>query len=428
MWFHILLSVIAFNSAFLYTDQAGFLILGFPLPLIMLFLHKLPQNSYIKAGWWWGIAVFGIHFYWLFDVMMKHSQAAWWLCSLCYGVTVAYFSLFSALWLGATAMLMSIFIKQRDSLYIVLALFIITSIGYWFFLENWIFFPLGLGMGYPCINPLIPLTSYTWFLKLLMLYGLLCGGALHVNAPVLPIGYVPPVINRVKNTHVTWNCSSSVIGQKIFHELTNINQKECKLLVAPESMFFFPLNECSEVINSWNAIMNEDTHFFVGSVLSEKSNMFQSVFWLHRSLIMKVYVKKILMPFVEKTPEIWQKYLTLFKGIFLSNTAIAEFSDRVDIISSVPITDVFEIDDKMNKNICIIPKICLEFFLLGRAYFQKYQNPHKHNVVFFFANDSWFCPMFRSILYNLVVLKAHLIYLPVLYIGHFECRLIALNS
>ena len=242
----------------------------------------------------------------------------------------------------------------------------------------------------------------------------------------LDMQYVAPVANRVKNANAAWRKSPEGMGQKIFQELdpfvvrravrlvsNHTNENSTHLLLSPESMFPFPLNHYPEIVRLWSNVIPDESHFLLGGIYEKEGRSYQSVFWLHRSLIINVYVKKSLTPFVEKIPEGWRCFASLREG-FLANTV--ELSDGAEESES----DCFDIGVQLR----VVPRVCLEFFFVSRADFDRHRTPDKTVLVAFFANDSWFCPFFRSILYRLVCIKQAAIQLPVVYVGHFGMEIL----
>jgi apolipoprotein N-acyltransferase len=147
----------------------------------------------------------------------------------------------------------------------------------------------------------------------------------------------------------------------------------------------------------------------VGSVIERRGQYFQAVFWLHKSLIINFYVKKLLTPFVEKMPATWKK-IQFLKKPFIGDTV--EFCDGKNGFGA----EFFDIG-----NLRVVPRICLEFFFCKPGDFDEIRKGH-HNVwVFLFANDSWFDKYFRKLLFLSAKLKANYINLPVVYSGHFDC-------
>lgn len=395
MWLHILLSALAFNVAFVFPDCVGFLILFSPLPLVILLGTKPGPWVGFKAGWWWGVCVFGVHFTWLLELLLVHSKASWLLSGMIYLAVVTYFALSSACWLLLALGFGSILV------------FIMTSIGFWLCIEHWIFMLPGLGTGYPFLNPCIPLSSYTTFLKLISCVSIL-------TCPV-NIVYVAPVINRIKNTTAVWRTNPNAVGHKVYHQLCKHQDVSPQsFYVAPETMFPFPLNHYPEVVDLWCGAMPCASHFFVGSILEERGKLYQAVFWLQQSPIINVYVKKILTPFVEKIPDMW-KDIKILRNFFLAGCQ--DFCDDTKYTVHGD-TDFFDVTPRLR----VVPRICLEFFFQRSDEFEQYKDHSKKTIILFFANDSWFNNFFRTILYRLLVIKAHRIGLPVVYVGHFGCK------
>lgn len=397
MLLHILLSAAACNLAFFSPDHIGFLVLFAPLPLLHFFYSFPSPWTGFKAGWWWGLCIFGFHFTWLLELLLRHTAASRVVCWSLYVLVVSYFALGSACWLWITALL-----SQR---YRILPAFVCSSILYWYYIERWIFVLPGLGTGYPFLNPCIPLASYTLFLRMISV------ASLSVASPVakpVNVAHILPVINRVKNITAGWRASPQGVAHKIHYQLSVHERSD--VYVTPESMFPFALNQHPELIRFWATALPQAGHLFIGSIFQKGDARYQAVYWLQQNLIINLYVKKMLTPFVENIPTAWRNVPKL-KQLFLKDGT--EFCDE-SVSESVEYFDV-------TPTLRIIPRICLELFFLNRTDFEQYQDPSKNIKIFFFANDSWFNEFFRKLMYNFVTIKSHRIGLPIVYIGHFGC-------
>lgn len=403
----IILSAALFNGAFFFSDYLGWLVIFFLVPLGFFFIRKNSSIVTIKAGFLWGLLVFGGHFTWLFDVLMSHSRAPWWLCAVMTLVVVIYFSLSSICWFAATRALYD----WSKSILFALG---ISALGYWLFIEYLILWPARLGYGYPFINPCIPLASYKLFLRIIACIFGLTPITYNTHEKIV---YIPPVVNKIKNSRAPWATDPNGVGRQIYKALYAHGKQteEPVFLLAPESMFSFPLNNYPDIIQLWSRALPARQHFFIGTVYAEQGRQYQAVFWLQAGLIIKIYVKKCLTPFVERIPKSWRGFAGA-KQAFM--TGSQEFSDELITSTHNLIDTIFEPDETTR----FIPQICLEFFMCGGARsFDHLRAPKKNTKILFCANDSWFNRPFRDILYKLSVLKAQLIGLPVVYVGHCGC-------
>jgi apolipoprotein N-acyltransferase len=399
VWYLIGLSALMFNLAFFFSDYCGFLILFFLVPLAYCTIFT--QHAW-RDGFMWGLCVFGLHFSWLFLVIIRHSAAHWVMAVLIYAVIVVLFSLSSGAWLWISA---KFFIGWRKVIW-----FLMTSWVYWFIALDWIVCPFGLP-GYPFLNPLIPLAAYRQFLRIISLCMVMFTNRQVPGNELIPhIHYCPPVVNRVVNATAVWKKSAYGVGQKIYAQLQNLHKSlpgTTRLLVTPESMFCFPLNYYPSIITQWGSVLADTDHLLMGSVIEQQGRFFQAVFWLHKGLIIKFYVKKLLTPFVEKMPDSWKSIQPL-KSPFIGN--LAEFCDDAQGVGA----EFFDIGSMR-----VVPRICLEFFFCKPHDFDTVRTTDRSVWVFLFANDSWFDCFFRRILFLSARLKANYINLPVLYSGHF---------
>ncbi len=391
-----------FNLAFFFPEQCGFLILFFLIPLGLVVATT--RHAW-RVGFSWGLCIFVLHFSWLFLVMLRNSDAAWWLAVAVYLFVVAAFSATSGCWLWITSLVTT---GWKRALW-----FVFTTIGYWSVAVNWIVRPLGLE-GYPFINPLLPLTVYRPFLKCVALAAMIVGRPCsHPRHDLSSVVYCAPVVNRVVNAQAPWRTNAQAVGKRIYDELINLHavNSQNKLYVTPESMYCFRLNYHPEIVTMWSSVLLPDEDLLMGSVIERAGRYYQAVFWLRKSLIINFYVKKLLTPFVEKIPD----YLKTFEPLkqpFLGNAV--EFCDGEQGFG----TEFFDIGPHLR----VIPRICLEFFFCSAHDFDAVRVTDRDAWIFVFANDSWFDRYFRKILFLTAVLKANYSGLPVLYSGHFGCH------
>jgi hypothetical protein len=393
-----------FNLAFFYPEYCGVLILFFLMPLGGV-VRVSPHAG--RDGFVWGLCTFGPHFSWLLLVVLRHSSAHWLLAVLIYSVVVAIFSLSSGLWLWGAARFFS---GARRLFW-----FVSLSLVYWFVVVDVIVWPLGF-RGYPFINPLVPLAAYRPFLRIVSLCAMMAVGKQATVGDVANLEYCPPVVNRVVNADAVWRRSPYGVGQKIYEELTRLHAaqtplQQAKIWITPESMFCFSLNYYPSIIAQWDGAMGREDHLLMGSIIEREGRYFQAVFWLHKGLIIKFYVKKLLTPFVEKMPPTWRSISTLKKA-FIGDTV--EFCDGVDGCGA----SFFDMGDKLR----VVPRICLEFFFCQPHDFDTVRDGDHTVWIFLFANDSWFDRYFRKTLFLSAQLKANYVQLPVVYCGHFGCH------
>lgn len=364
----------------------------------------------VQLGALWGLTVFGFHFSWLYLVFYRYFSSSFIVPSLVYCFWVVYFTATVVGWFALTAWI-SVRVRMRWMVGIG------TTLLYWLFIVWGSLAPLCFGVaGYPFINPCIPLATQHWFLSFVCACGCLCGiygggAGRHQQIPDA-VGYVKPCYRRVelRDKQASW------LAHKLANSIRLLNT-ECKntkgavdcVLVAPETSFPYALNLLPECLNIIGEALEKDQHLLLGSIYQRGDDLFQTVYWIERRLINTFYVKKILAPFSERVPTFW-RWLIHFAPL-----GAFEFSDKTEGQGA----DVFE----MKNGFEVQPRICFEFFFLP---YNKMVCACEDSTraTFFFVNDSWFDFVFRSILYNLAVLKTHMCGLPMVYIGHYGCNVI----
>jgi hypothetical protein len=360
--------------------------------------------------------VFGAHFTWLFLVLARHSSAGSVVSFLLYCLVVGYFSLSSGGWFAVTSWACRMIVRGWYLGCVgQMILVAMLTLLYWSVGINYLVRPLGLP-GYPFLNPLIPLASYAWFLRVVTWCMIWVHGGMIPQLPLTSV-YCPPVINRVINADALWHNHPEEVGRRLYYALRNsltTGPTKPLLCLSPESTFAFPLNQYPHLCAQWKHALPEGINFLIGSVLERAGRYYQAVFWLHEGLIIKFYVKKIHVPFIEYTPPLWT-FVKTIKSRFLRHTS--EFSEQTDGVGEA----YFDI-----ARYRIVPRICLEFFFCQRNDIFSLYHPARSLWLCAFVNDSWFDHFFRRNLFLLAQLKAAIIGAPVIYCGHFGCEKIIL--
>lgn len=401
--FIILLSALLFSVAFFLPDQLGIMIIP-SLALLILYFYYHNESKvtiHMYNGFFWGIIVYGLHFLWLLNLLLNKSHASKNLSYFLYGFITIYFSLISACLFIIIKMLFILTKRLAcNPILTTLSITISAMIGYFYSIHHYSLWFLDKNMGYPFIDPLVPLTRIICFFCMLMIE----------NNSFNQIAFVKPAHFYEYSKKATY---------EIFHNLDKSNPTKKEITyVAPESAYQYSLNKQQEIINFWSHQIPEQSNFFIGSHYLDKNNkLYQAIYWIQKSRIKKIYVKKHCVPLVEKMPKFLKRY-TLLKQLFIKNKR--EFS-------SGKTTTVFSV----TPEITIIPQICSEFFFrsLKQEIIHIKNNYQKTNIyIFLFVNDSWFVDYFKKIMENVTYLKALEFKIPILFIGHTHYKKIAFVS
>ncbi|MCK4651004.1 hypothetical protein KAT08_02390 [Candidatus Babeliales bacterium] len=363
----------------------------------------MPSFKRCYHGALWGLVVFLIHFIWLYELLVSKSNATFLQATLIYFFVIFYAFILSSLW----------FLIFRWFG------FIISTIFFYFFLQNYSLWFLGRVEGYPFLNPFIPLAKYKWFLYL---YSLIFCFSLpqqyNFKKNDFKFFYLKPTFNSFDKKGK--KISASILGQNIYHELCKLDlekySSECKnlIIVSPETFYPFCLNKNLEHVKLWGCALPDNAHFLLGSqriVLEcDSTKIFQTVYWLNKGRIKNFYDKKHCVPFTEKLPSRW-KYFKWACNMFLKEKG--EFDSGCDKEG----VDFFEISDDM----VIIPQICSDIFFTKIVFEKNYK--FKNKILCFFVNDSWFLGYFKKIMENLGQIKSIEYGIPLIYISHEKCIL-----
>ncbi len=367
-------------------------------------IHNRLKGAFLAAsfykqiamrGFVWGLMIFCFHFHWLAQALVKHAGISITLTAALLVPLVSYFSLLTALW----------FCAMRWACMRRAWLLAPVSVAFWYLLDAYGLVLFGMRMGYPFINPCLPLMHYRWALVLLGLF-MPTQPTLHdTTALVERLCFVPPVVNRAWCYGESWTRSPHAVVHRLCKQIS-FEREHNAVLVSPESTVLFPLNKYKALVRTLSPETNDQMVYILGS-LGEKHGLVEQVaHCLQRGLIIKTYVKKILVPFAEQTPPAWQWLQGLRRRL-----APGYAEGRAGGYEA-------GYDEPLLIAGCHVRlALCLEFF----------EQPvralccPKTDVVMALINDSWYGPLFREWLFLLGILKSHVSGRLVVYIGHFGC-------
>ena len=415
-----------FSFSFIFIKSLGFLII--PAFILLFFLIKdlKKPNQTILYGALWGIIVFGLHFAWLYELLIFKTGASFCLATSLYLFILFYSGLLSSIYFLITKKLFNLsknYFPYKILFNIKCFFLISTSLFFYFIERNFLFF-LEKNAGYPFLNPLIPLAKYKWFLFLYSLIFSFNQAPINKITPTFfrdnKIIHLKPVIksynNKFSEEHTsveTFNVNVVTAGQMVYHQLASLNlNKYVKrykniILLAPETYFPYSLNKNKNIIKLWSNVLPENTYFFLGSqrkheISNNSYKIMQSIYLLKSGRIIDYYDKKHRTLFAEKIPSTYKKYKWSSK-LFLSGKKKFHVGGQIDKRFYFP------------GGLNIVPKVCSELF-----YKIDMQNINRADFIFFFANDSWFMPYFKQVMKNLTALIACEVRLPVFYINHSD--------
>jgi apolipoprotein N-acyltransferase len=392
LWRITLLSALAYNLAWLCLPVCAWLVVP---SIIALCWVDGDQKSLFCAGLSWGFIVFGWHFHWLGDALVRHiSSHPVVLCAV--AVIIFYFALLAGLLFCALG-----FVSVKRWRMIGL----LPMVFFFMVIDQYGLVPLGLGRGYPFCNPVLPLGCYSSFLQLV---SMVMDYKKHPLPEVLHnLAYVQPVVNRAWGMSAPWAANPHAVACRLGRKITARLGQNSTIIVGPESAFLFPLNNLQELLGLLAPRANNDV--LLGAILTRQQKNYQAVYHCRNGLIINFYVKRIMVPFVEAIPPAWQ---------WLEPTLRRWASEYVysDVGSDALGASFFKV-----QGCSVRPLLCYEFFMQPLRRGQA-------DIVMAFVNDSWYTGLFRRWLLLLAMLKSHFSGVPVVYIGHYGCYTIALKK
>ena len=263
--------------------------------------------------------------------------------------------------------------------------------------------PLGMGAGYPFINPCLPLTQYQWFLVSLSMLFPPATVQNDTTLLVTRLCFVQPVANRAWCYGEAWTRSPHAVVSRIQKKMSTAQIDD--ILVSPESMLLFPLNQYTELVETLSPTKNSKQTFIVGALRRQGKAFEQVAYCLRKGLIIKTYVKKNLVPFAEQIPPAWQ----MLQG--LRQRLMPGFAECIST------KHMFDDDCFYLAGCCVRPVLCWEFF---EQPVYALSDP-SIDAIIALVNDSWYSSLFRQWLFLLAMLKSHICGRLVVYIGHYGC-------
>jgi apolipoprotein N-acyltransferase len=408
MMFLTIASALLFSLPFIFPFYLGFLIIFFWVPLIFVFKKHPSKRGIFLYGFLWGIIVYGLNFFWFFDLLMKKSGVGTKLSLFLYLIFVCYAALTSSV----------LFFLIRLKFILFPVLFFV----YFLFLSSHLFW--FLGEGYPFLNPIIPLMSYKIF-SVPKIYRMPKLGAVEIGR--CGFFYLKP--SSAEGCALSKN--ARFCAQQIYKDLKKLNLESEKknfrkiFILGPETTFPFALDCRGNFIRLWEKVLPENCSLLFGSLRNKVSaplrvvkrestprrrrgahkkrafcikKQYQTVYWLSKEKSC-FYDKTHCVPFVEKLPKFWKKFAWA-KKFFLQG--------RLSIAKGKNVTNKF---DFMSK-ISVRPALCSELF------FEHLGVEEGQTHIIAFVNDSWFCSYFREILFLTARLKAFTLGVPMIYVGH----------
>ncbi len=406
MYTAIIVSALLYTGAYVYPN---YLYLGVFLWIMPLFVTD-DNNAYgFKAGYTWGLLFFGGHLAWLAYIVYTKGQG----CSrmVFYFAAVAYFSLFSGFWLWFKQLLVFRYVRKIKNLNrkwaALCCTWVISTVTFICLTCYCSLAICGCFEGYPFINPLLPLVSWTSWIRPIFQFGTIFYWILIVvvNLSIANFYKIPTINslifacliifspsiylmfyknkndkNFIKKSDIiylqpTWNATSLTSAQT-FYEIGRHLDKiaathpDAKFIVIPESGFAYNLMDWENKLNVWTSLFDDITIFIGGHFYDDCGNIFNSLYQISDGKIIARYDKQHLVPFVERIPH-WISWMPILKDVFADQSCYFSYPDHDQ--SSV-IMAGFK------------PRICSELFFTKPTcgpFVNKWP-------ILFICNDSWF--------------------------------------
>lgn len=431
-------SAIAYSLAFFYPLYLGWLVLFFLIPIYCAIRKCKNSIQAVKAGFFWGLIAFGMHFAWLFRLFLSYSNLLRIVSLGLYITIILAFSCMAAIWFYFCFRFTSIeykFLKYRA---VKITIFCFLTFLFFRFLSMYGLFFLAIPEGYSFFSPLLALTRYRWFLHFyavccsllnlnfvdfkvakpplkeeIIISDTILSNKLEIGFPI-PLYYIHPDVEE----HLT--SDMSIVSQRIYHKLTALkllNQKFSSpiLVVTPEATFPFSLNENENQVKFWSNALPLEAYFLLGSYRSSsvmkngepKDKHYQSVFFIKDGKIIDFYDKTHAVPFFEKVPKFWKSYLWADQ-IFIKDAHKMSKGKNNGQVKRFNIPGYID----------LIPQLCSEMFCDRSIVFNIDDANKGNSIIVWLVKESWFMNYFADLMESHAMLISIKLKTPILYVGY----------
>ncbi len=415
----VLLSAVLYAATFLWVT------LLWPISFLMYVpLFWCQFASYKQAfvrGVLWGAVAYGATVWALLDLIVYVGKGPWrFVCAIGF---VLYFSCLSALWF------MSAYAIWRITARWWLG-WIISTVLYGALVYYGILYGLtGAWQGYPLACPLVPLMNqpkllgllpYTGWIFLCMAFCSLQAGIAYKKKYLIFLGGLPFLVGWLcvqERHHIekydfiapcpAFFCETQPYerAQEVCDALLKAEYctPQAKMIVLPESAFPFPLEEHSYAVAMWQNNGNLFEKYLVVPAHYRKSQteLYNSVYLLHRGRIIHRYDKKELLPFFEKGCSL-NPFLKKCHTLFLK--------DKEEFVPGLPLQPSFKLPDGQDVQFCICSELLWNF-------------PQK-GIVIAVVHDGHYRYSYFPFLFKLLAsFKANLYKVPLIYVA-WTCQLV----
>lgn len=424
-------------------------------PIICLFLYALV--SYVTALWWLTLPLFLYGAKTFFTL----SKQAHFFLMIVWGLCAAFITFFPCLWmgvqcsrgLGAAALFDTLLMihgtvifvcaavcarsikKYVDNAYVQLLAFVALTVCMWWFIDTHFFWWVAPGYGYMLANPILPLCAQGWcravvphiasygLLGLMVLgagvvvqwlyhskkdgrailFALCVGLCVGVLLVFYPQYHRPRIADRIVALQGDVAEEKSFLQSLCLIKLCVDCCSDCDLVVGPESLLSFPLNEAASACTVF-----EDGCPVVlfGAPCSTNVGRYNSAYCVHQGRITYRYDKITLLPLFERCiTACW--FLKGLQGLFNPRGKCDYLPGRQS--SAAPETALFLDGVRYHVRICL----CSDLFC-GNV-----TPPSEPSLVVALVNDEWFfgsCMADRMLWFAALWAARHRT--PVVYVGY----------
>ena len=414
-FFLLLLSACIYAFAFLSSTYFWWLIFFFPIPLFYCALHK---KLTFRDGYFWGLISFGLHLsgplYGIF--YMTHTYPIYTIILVL--LFILYESLYAGLWFWLTVTIINWYACTKT---MQLMIWILTTLGYFYWINHYCLFIFGRCEGYFFMHPLLPLAVYPPLLFLLPIVGktvlllflLMVPGAITIwiqkkttiRFLIIIITLSPWIIGVLKTdqkksvphwlSHVTpapltfapsadINHTAYIVCKEL-KQLIN-RHKKTSLIIFPESAFyetdFSHITQLASCLDKKN--LGKSVDIILGAFLKKNGNCYNTLYLIKNGKIQHYFNKRHTVILTQRLP-FWLNFPIIHRMFFDEMPPISACNNpREKLI-------VFD-------NVELVPYICSDLF------FNEYPDDnYPHIPILAITNDRW---TYKSYIAQLMRLSA----------------------
>jgi apolipoprotein N-acyltransferase len=395
------------------------------------------NNIYgLRSGLLWGLIFFAGHLVWFAEIIYTKGNGDFKI--LVYILAVCYFSLYAGFWFWLKQYLiyrLNRIITLKWKMFALFCTWVISTLTFMYLTCYCSLAIFGCFEGYPFINPLLPIVSWTWYIKPICYIGVVGYWGIIVTMNFLlasllekfdtrrlilyvflitfPVFFRYESIKKYKHIGNIFYINPfwldyDIERVRLFYTISRcfdyvaLHNSNITCVVLPESSFHYNLLDWNSKLSAWSSLFDDGTSIIIGSHRYEGDIKYNCLYHIVNGNIIGFYDKHHLVPFVERIPFFFGA-LPIFCNLFTKS--INFFSYPSNKLSSFHMGG-FQ------------PYICSELFFESKK-------PIGIHPIIFVCNDRWLgCEYARNLAKKFAWLYYFRYQIPIVYVGGYDYEVI----